>query len=121
MDPFRVKCGTYLQALPDWIDPEQDPGCSSQEELLGLRSTLRAILTLRYFLWGPNLVWFVMQPSSGAARLDRPEARPGVQLAGGAPRPALDPPRHPHLALLPLGPEPRLVRDFGSQGMRFES
>ena len=43
-----------------WIDQTKTPGTTSQTEYLGFKSTLRSVVTLNYFIWSPNLVWFAI-------------------------------------------------------------
>ena len=46
--------------LHRWIDSAKPPGTTSQTTELGFRSSMRQIVTLRYFFLSPNLVWFTM-------------------------------------------------------------
>jgi hypothetical protein len=43
-----------------WIDQKKQPGTTDQAEYLGFSSTLRSVVTLNYFIWSPNLVWFAI-------------------------------------------------------------
>jgi len=47
-------------STPEWVDLKSKPGMSSQVDVLGWRQTLSDVLTLRYFIWSPNLFWFSM-------------------------------------------------------------
>ena len=44
--------------LPKWVAKQNSPGTTSQTTELGFRNTLRSVLTLSYFVWSPNLIWF---------------------------------------------------------------
>ena len=46
--------------LPGWVDGTKAPGTTSQTSELGFGTTMRNIVTLRYFFLSPNLVWFGM-------------------------------------------------------------
>ena len=46
--------------LPSWVDGTKAPGTTSQTSELGFGTTMRNIVTLRYFFLSPNLVWFGM-------------------------------------------------------------
>lgn len=43
-----------------WVDLKLPPGHSSQTQALGWRATLASIVTLKYLIMSPNLVWLVI-------------------------------------------------------------
>ena len=43
-----------------WIDQKLEPGTTDQREYLGFASTAKSVVTLQYFIWSPNLVWFAI-------------------------------------------------------------
>jgi len=53
-----VNGGLYKPAK--FVDTKLPPGYSSQQALLGLQNTVQSIVTLKYFFFSPNLVWFSM-------------------------------------------------------------
>jgi len=43
-----------------WVDTSKPPGCSSQREAVGWTASIEDILSLRYFFFSPNLLWFLL-------------------------------------------------------------
>lgn len=46
--------------VPTWVDPSLPPGFSSNRSQVGMWPTASAILSMRYFLYSPNLAWFAI-------------------------------------------------------------
>ena len=53
------KSGLFRVSAP-WVDAKLPPGHSSQTQALGLRATLSNIVTLKYLVMSPNLVWLAI-------------------------------------------------------------
>lgn len=52
--------GKIFGGVESWVDTSKAAGCTSQVEQLGLENTIRQIVTLKYFFYSPNLVWFIL-------------------------------------------------------------
>jgi hypothetical protein len=75
------KSGLFRVCAP-WVNTKLPPGHSSQTQTLGLRSTLMNIVTLRYLVMSPNLVWLAI---AAAIYLLFPYDISGAEAAGAAP------------------------------------
>jgi hypothetical protein len=53
------KYGIFRVSAP-WVDLKLPPGHSSQTQELGLRATLASIVTFKYLIMSPNLVWLTI-------------------------------------------------------------
>ena len=74
------KSGVFRVSAP-WVNTKLPPGYSSQTQTLGLRSTLANIVTLRYLIMSPNLVWLAI---AAAIYLVFPYDVSGAGAAGSA-------------------------------------
>ncbi len=74
------KSGIFRVSAP-WVDTRLPPGHSSQTQTLGLRSTLMNIVTLRYLVMSPNLVWLAI---AAAIYVVCPYDIPAAGAAGSA-------------------------------------
>ena len=57
---MTVPGGKIFGGVESWVDTSKAAGCTSQVEQLGLENTIRQIVTLKYFFYSPNLVWFIL-------------------------------------------------------------
>jgi sterol desaturase/sphingolipid hydroxylase (fatty acid hydroxylase superfamily) len=61
LDGFAgIQKGGFFGGMGAWIDQKKAPGDTSQADFLGWRSTLKSTVTLEFFFWSPNLIWFVI-------------------------------------------------------------
>ena len=74
------KNGLFRVSAP-WVNTKLPPGHSSQTQTLGLRSTIMNVITLKYLVMSPNLVWLAI---AAAIYIVFPYDIPGAAASGSA-------------------------------------
>jgi hypothetical protein len=55
-----IRKNGFFRVSAPWVDVKLPPGHSSQTQALGLRATLASIVTLKYLIMSPNLLWLAI-------------------------------------------------------------
>lgn len=60
LDNFAGIAPAGFFSAPEWVDHKKPAGHTSQIEELGFSKSAYSMMTLRYFFYSPNLIWFAI-------------------------------------------------------------